>query len=41
MKKEFTIKSNWKQVTIKEYFNIINILINEDFDEVEKIDNII
>lgn len=41
MKKEFTIKTNWNKVTIKEYFNIINILINEDFDEVEKIDNII
>lgn len=41
MKKEITIKTNWNKVTIKEYFKIINILINEDFDEVEKIDLII
>lgn len=38
MKKEITIKTNWNKVTIKEYFKIINILINEDFDEVEKTD---
>lgn len=41
MKKEFTIKTSWNRVTIKEYFKIIDILINEDLDEVEKIDLII
>ena len=40
MKKEIELKRNWNQVSIKDYFNIIDILINEDLDEVEKIDMI-
>ena len=41
MKKEFTYKSNWNQVSIKDYYKIIDILIDEETDEVEKIDKII
>lgn len=40
MKKEIKLKRHWNQVSIKDYFKIIDILINEDLDEVEKIDMI-
>ena len=40
MKKEIKLKRTWNQVSIKDYFKIIDILINEDLDEVEKIDMI-
>lgn len=40
MKKDIKIKRHWNQVSIKDYFKIIDILINEDLDEVEKIDMI-
>ena len=39
--KEITFKSDWKQVTLKDYFKIIDFITNEDLDDVEKTDLII